>query len=58
MLWNGASCFEFVAKPMKTETTKWSEFPNGRKTIAEQILAPEKRNKSKKVGLWEPQSGI
>ena len=27
---------------METETTTWSEFPKGRKTIAEQILAPEK----------------
>ena len=35
------------------ETKTWSEFPNGRKAIAQQILAPEDRNKSKKAGLWE-----
>ena len=26
---------------METETTSWSEFPNGEKAIAEQILASE-----------------
>ena len=36
---------------METETTAQSEFPNGRKAIAEQILASEERKKSKRVGL-------
>ena len=36
---------------METETTAKSEFPNGRKAIAEQILASEERKKSKRVGL-------
>ena len=44
MRWNGASCCELVGKSMETETTTWSEFPNGGKAIVEQILAPEKRN--------------
>ena len=35
---------------METETTIQSEFPNGEKTIAEQILASEER-KSKRAGL-------
>ena len=43
---------------METETTAWSEFPNGGKAIAEQILASEERKESKRVGLWEWQSGI
>ena len=34
----------FVEKPMKTEITTWSEFPNGEKAIEEQILAPEEIN--------------
>ena len=42
---------------METETT-WSEFHNGSKAIAEQILASKEINKSKGVGLWESQSGI
>ena len=43
---------------METDTTTWSEFPNGGKTIVEQILASEEINKSKTAGLWESQSGI
>ena len=39
MQWNGASCCELVEKSMETETTTWSEFPNGGKAIVEQILA-------------------
>ena len=31
-----------------TETTKWSEFPNGAKAIVEQKLASEERNNPKK----------
>ena len=58
MRWNGASCCEFDGKSMETETTTWSEFPNGRKAIVEQILASEERNKSKQAGLGESQSVI
>ena len=43
---------------METEKTTWSEFANGGKAIVEEILASEKRNKSKRPGLWESQSGI
>ena len=35
---------EFDGKSMETETTTWSEFPNGGKAIVEQILASEERN--------------
>ena len=45
-------------KSMETETTTWSEFFNGGKTIVEQILASEDRNKSKRAWLWESHSGI
>ena len=38
-------------KVMETETTTWSEFPNGRKATVEQILASEEINKSKTAGL-------
>ena len=38
MHWNGASHFEFDRKSMETETTTWSEFPNGAKAIVEQII--------------------
>ena len=36
----------------------WSEFPKSGKAIVEQIPASEEKNKSKKAGLWELQSGI
>ena len=48
MLWNRACHCEYDRKSMKTETATWSEFPRGGKDIVEQILASEKRNKSKK----------
>ena len=57
MQWNRASHCKLVGKSMETETT-WSEFSNGEKAIIEQILASEKRNKSKRAGLWESQPGI
>ena len=57
MPWNRASHCEYDGKSMETETT-WSEFHNGGKAIVEQILASEERNKSKRAGLWESQSGI
>ena len=50
--------FEFLGKSMEAETTTWSEFPNGRKAIVEQILVSEERNLSKSSGLWESQSRI
>ena len=55
---NRACCFEFVGKSMGTETTTWSEFPNGGKAIVEQILASEEIKKSKRAGLWQSKSGI
>ena len=58
MQWNGASCWEFDGKSMETETTIWSEFPNGVKAIVEQMLVSEERNKSKRTGLWESQLEI
>ena len=42
-------------KSKKTETTTWSEFPNGGKTNVEQILVSDKSNRA---GLWESHSGI
>ena len=51
MRWNGASRCELVGKSMETETTTWSEFPNGGKAIVEQILPSEEINKSKRAGL-------
>ena len=57
MQWN-VSCSKYDGKSMETETTTWSEFTNGGKTIAEQILTSEDINKSKRAGLWEPQSGM
>ena len=53
MWWNGASCFEFIGKSMETDTTTWSEVPNGGKDIVEQMLASEDRNKSTRAGLPE-----
>ena len=58
MQWNGASRCELVEKSMETETTRWSEFPNGGKVVAERILVPEEINKSRRTGLWGSQSGI
>ena len=40
------------------ETTTWSKFANGGKAIVEQILASEEKNKCKRAGLSEWQSGI
>ena len=48
---NGASRFEFDGESMETATTTRSEFSNGEKTIVEQTLASEERNKSKRIGL-------
>ena len=39
-----ASNCEFDGKSMETETTTWSQFLNGGKTIVEQILTSEERN--------------
>ena len=58
MQWNEASQCEFDRKPIATETATWSEFPNGGKTIVEQILVSEERKKSKRAELQESQSGI
>ena len=58
MRWNEASRCEFDGKSMETEKTTWLEFPNWGKEIVEQILAWQERNNSKRVGLWESQSGI
>ena len=33
--------------------TTWSEFPNGGKATAKQVVASEERNNLKKAGLWE-----
>ena len=38
------------AMKQETETTTWWEFPNGGKTIVEQILASEERNKG--LFIW------
>ena len=53
-----ASRCEFDEKPVNTEATTWSEFLNGEKAIVEQMLVSEEKNKSKRSGLWESQSGI
>ena len=58
MSWNRAFFCEFDGKSLEIETTTWPKFPNGEKDIVEQILASEERNKSKKAGLGESQSGI
>ena len=58
MQWNRASRFEFIGKSIETETTTWSEFPNGIKVTVEQILASEERNESNRAGLEVLQSGI
>ena len=58
MQWNEVSCCEFDEKLLESETTTWSEFPNGEKAIVEQILVQEERNKSKRARLWVSQSGI
>ena len=42
--------FEFVWKLMETETTTWSDFPNGGEAIVEQIIVSEGRNISKRAG--------
>ena len=58
MRWNRASCRGYDGKPMETETTTWSEFPDGGKLIVKQILVSEERNRSKRAWLWESQSEI
>ena len=49
MQWNGASSCEFDEKSVQTEKTTWSEFPNGKKATAEQILASEERNPNEQI---------
>ena len=42
---------------METETTTWSEFPDGGKTVVEQILASEERNPKEQdyeITVWDP----
>ena len=46
---HGALWFQYAEKLMETETTTWSEFPNGGKAIVEKILASGERC------LWESQ---
>ena len=43
---------------METETKPWSEFPNGKKAIVEQMFVSEEINKSKREGSWQSQPGI
>ena len=50
--------FEFEKKSTETERTKWLEFFNDGKAIVEQIPGLENKNKSKRAGLRESQSGI
>ena len=45
MQWNIASHSEFHGKPLQTETTTRSEFPNGVKAIVKQTLASEEIKK-------------
>ena len=42
---------------METETTTWSEFPNGGKAINEQVLMSEERKKSKRAGVESHSQG-
>ena len=46
-----ASRCEFDVESMETETTTRSEFPNGWKATAKQLLASEEKNKSKRAAL-------
>ena len=39
-----------LTESVEIETTTWSEFPNRRKAIVEEILISEEINKSKRVG--------
>ena len=55
MQWNGTSPFVFDRKSMVSETTTWSELPNGGKATVQQ---KEEINKFKSAGLSESQSGI
>ena len=58
MPWNWVSNCMFDRKLMETETTTWSEFPNGGKAIIEQILVSEEINPKEqdfengKVTIW------
>ena len=58
MWWNVACQSEFDKKSMETETSTRSEFLNGGKAIAEQILASEEINKYKRAELWDTQPEI
>ena len=56
--WNETCRFEFNGKLLETETTAWLDFPNGWKAIAEQILASEEINKSKRAGCDSHSQGF
>ena len=49
-------CCEYDGKSIETETTTWSEFPNGGKAIVEFILVSEEINPKEQD--CENQSGI
>ena len=52
------SLFSLAQSQWKTKTNTRSEFPNEGKTIVEQVLASEEKNKSKRAWLWKSESGI
>ena len=58
MRWNMEPHREFDGVSMETETTIWSDFPNGGKAVVEQILASEEKNRPKTTELWEWLSAI
>ena len=55
MQWNRAFHCEFDEKSIRL---KQQHDQNGGKVIVKQILASEERNTSKRIALWELESGI
>ena len=54
-----APCCEFDEKAMETETTTWSEFPDGGKGIVEQYCCQKKgRNPRKQDCEYQPRTQI
>ena len=55
MRWNMASHSQFYGKSLQTETTTWSEFPNGVKAFVKQILDQKrelKKSMTVRVTVW------
>ena len=56
--WQGVPFPKLTAKSTEADTITWSKLPWEEKASTEHSPGSEVRNKSRKVGLWVPESGM